>query len=238
MILLLFGMIYYLGCGWPRDNPLDPKAINYGITDPPSGEFPELSVTSFHSSQWFPNEDYFALEIVVSGVYTDLADSVIFVYDDSTNYQLNRESDIWRVSLESSIFPGNSLADLIGLPFCSVLYLDSDSIAVTEERYLFRVIDEVPSASQPMNELVSATPDFFWEAYEAKFTFTYTISIVHLSLSGYGTEVKSVTGIVSDSTNYTLTDSLPSGDYYWTIAVSDIFGNTARSKEAGFSVIE
>ena len=226
------------GCDWPRDNPLDPKALNYGSAEPPDIVLPELQITSFHSLQWFPYGDYFSLEITVSGSNADLSDSVIFIYDDTTCYQLNRESEIWRLSLESSIFPDNSLSDLIGKPFHAVLYLDSDSLSASEEAYLFRVIDEVPVTLEPVNTYVEPYPEFSWNPFEAQFSFTYKISIVHLSASGYGTEVESISDISSDSTSYVLTDSLPSGNYYWTIAVEDIFGNIARSIEAGFTVVE
>jgi len=227
------------GCDWPRDNPLDPDGINYGITNPPDDPKSVMDITSFHSLQWYPSEDYYALEVVVSGDMTDMADSVIFIYDDTTCYQLTREGDIWRTSIESSIFPGNNLADLVGIPFISVLFHENDSIAATEEAYLFRVINTVPNTVQPSNNVeVSPNPEFTWLPVYENFSFTYLISIVNLSTSGYATEVASIAGIPKDSTAYTLIDPLPSGSYYWTVAIVDNFGNKSRSKEATFMVIE
>jgi len=236
---LLSVTVLISGCDWPRDNPLDPDGINYGITDPPDDPKPVMDITSFHSLQWYPSEEYYALEVEVSGNMTDMADSVIFVYDDTTCYQLTREGDIWRTSIESSIFPDNSLADLVGRPFISVLYHEADSICATEESYLFRVIETVPTTLQPSNNTeVSPTPEFTWLPVYENFFFTYLISIVNISTSGYATEVASIAGIPKDSTAYTLTEPLPSGSYYWTVAIVDNFGNKSRSKEAAFMVTE
>ena len=138
--------------------------------------------------------------------------------------------------MESSVFPNNSLSDLIGKPFHAVLYLDSDSLTTTGDAYLFRVIDDVPVTLEPMNSYVDSTPDFSWLSFEAKFSFTFSLKIVHLSTSGFATVVKSISGINCDSTTYALTDSLIPGNYFWTISVGDILGNIALSKEAGFIV--
>lgn len=234
-LVALITLISISGCDWPRDNPLDPKGINYGIADPAIPELPVLSISSYHSSQWFPTEDFYTLELSVSGYLTDLADSVVFVYNDTTCFQMNRESEIWRTSIESSVFPNNSLADLIGVPYIAVLYRDQDTLSITGTAYLFRIIDDVPETDQPSGNIgVIPTPRFSWKPVYTNFSFTYTISVINISTSGFVTEVENISGIPPDLLAYTLTDSLPSGSYYWTVAIADTFGNTSRSREAAF----
>jgi len=234
---VISGIISIIGCDWPRDNPLDPKSMNYGIADPAAPGSPVLSITSYHSSQWFPTEGFYTLELEVSGYLSDLADSVVFVYDDTTGFQLNRESEIWRASIESSVFPNNSLSDLIGVPYTAVLYQDHDTLSITDASYLFRIVETVPETGEPSgNDSVDQPIEFSWAPVYEVFSFTYRISIINISTSGFVTEVENISGIPKDSLAYTLSDTLPAGSYYWTVAIADTFGNTSRSREAAFMV--
>ena len=228
---------YITGCDFPRGNPLDPKAYNYGLMDPENPELPVLQVTSFHSSQWFPLQDLFYLETLVSGASAETADSVYFVYSDTILFTMNLSGGQWHRSLESSSFLSANIYDLIGVPHYALLYFGTDEPIKTEESRLYRIIDEVPETVFPDNN-VSVIPDFEfdWESSTVKFEFTYTISINFISTTGFVTEVDRIENISSDLTTYLYSEGLESGSYYWTLSIVDDFSNISRSKEAAFSV--
>ena len=225
------------GCDLPRDNPLDPDAYNYGLCELPDTGTPVLSVTSFHSSQWFPSEDIISLEALVSGTASALADSVFLVYTDSLRYPMNRSGYEWRQSLESSDFFVLDLENLVGTAFRAVLYFEGNEEIYTNTSYLFRIIETVPETIQPDNITVTPLPEFTWEPVEEQFSISFLLTVYHISATSFVTEVGSIGSISSDSTSYSYTDSLETGYYYWTIAIADTFGNISRSKEASFSVI-
>ena len=225
------------GCDIPRDNPLDPKAYNYGIAEPDELELPNIQITSYHSSQWFPSEDIYSMEVLVFGASAETADSAKLVHNDTIFYSLDLSGNVWRQSLESSAFQSENLFDLIGVKFYANLYYGADEVISTEEACLYRIIEEVPVTDQPTgNAIVSPTPEFSWLPCDILYSYSNTLSINHISTSGFITVVAVVEDICSDSTSYTHADSLGSGSYYWTIAIVDIYNNISRSKESAFIV--
>jgi len=224
-------------CDLPRDNPLDPKAYNYGINQPSEPELPLLELSSFHSSQWFPAEDIYAMEVTVSGASAGFADSVNLVYQDTIFYPLNKTGNLWRQCLESSSFPAESIFDLIGVSFYADLFFGLNDTVSTDYACLYRIIEEVPVTDRPAgNEIAPASPVFSWLPMNMPFSYTYAISLYHVSYTGFVTQIDYIQNISSDSTTFTYQDTLPAGSYYWTIALVDIFNNLSRSKEAAFTV--
>ncbi|MBC8203905.1 MAG: hypothetical protein H8E87_00170 [FCB group bacterium] len=237
MTLWLIILITISGCDIPRDNPFDPKAYNYGIQNPIEPELPVLQITSFHSLQWFPFEDIYSMEILVSGASAETADSADLVYTDTVFFALNRSGSIWRQSLESSDFASENLFDLIGVQLYAYLYYGTNIVVATEGACLYRIIEDIPETVRPTGgELAPPAPELQWEPAEALFNFTYTLKINHYAASGFITEVAAIENIPRDSTSYQYSDSLAAGSYYWTIAIVDIYNNISRSREAAFTV--
>lgn len=231
-------LVTYTGCDMPRDNPLDPKSYNYGLQAPEETDLPILRLTSFHSSQWFPSEDIYTLEGYVSGTNAATADSVHLVMEDTLFYPMSLPGNEWRLSLESSSFISGNLFDLIGVSFHALLFYSGADTVCTEDAFLYRIIEEVPLTDEPSgNGIVSSTPVFIWFPAELRYSFSYKLTINHISTSGFITEAARIEGISGDSTSYSYLDSLSQGSYYWTISLVDVFNNISRSKEAAFTVI-
>ena len=227
-------LIIFTGCDFPRGNPLDPKAFNYGTADPQEPELPTLDITSFHSSQWYPLQEIYTMEVSVYGALAETADSVKFVYRDTVFFSMNLSGNIWHQSIESTSFQSENLFDLVGVDHHANLYFGADVVS-TEEACLYRIIEEVPGSLQPSeDDTVSLSPQFIWQSSEIKYFFTYRISINNVSTSGFVTEVARIEDILGDSTSYTYTDTLTPGSYYWTISIVDIYSNISRSLEAPF----
>ncbi len=224
-------------CGLPRDNPLDPDAYNFGAANPEEPELPLMQVSSYHSSQWFPAEDIFTLEVTVSGAQSETADSVCFIYNDTLGYVLNKSGNLWRLSLEASSLPAANIFDLIGVYFHSTVYSAADDSISTNDACLYRIIENVPFTDHPSgNETVSPSPVFTWLTSEIYFTYNYALTINHISTSGFVSQVAYIENIPADSTSYDYPSSLTAGNYYWTISIEDVFHNISRSKEAAFTV--
>ena len=235
------GIVFFVtlyGCDLPRDNPLDPKSYNYGLQKPEETDLPQLYLTSFHSSQWYPSEDIFSLEGYLSGINTGFADSVHIVWEDTLFYPMSLSGNEWRLSLESSNLITGNLFDLIGVSFHGLLFYNGEDTICTDNAFLYRIIEEIPLTDEPSgNDIVSPTPVFSWFPAELKHFFSHNLTINHISTSGFVTEVACISGISSDSSSYNYQDSLSQGNYYWTISLVDVYENISRSKEAAFTVV-
>ena len=232
-------LIFVAGCEFPRGNPLDPKAYNYGLMEPEDPELPVLQVTSFHSSQWYPFQDLYYLEALVYGADAEDADSVNFVYRDTVFFSMNHSGDVWHQSLESASFLSENIFDLIGVQHYAVLYYGIDEPITTEESCLYRIIEEVPETIYPIeNVTVSLDFELNWEPANVKYSFSYTLSINFVATSGYVSEIKRIENISSDLTSYLYSENLMNGSYFWTISIVDNFSNISRSKEAAFVVAQ
>jgi len=235
--LWLLCAAYFNACDLPRDNPLDPDAYNYGAAEPVIPELPLMQLSSYHSSQWFPAEDIFTLEITVSGEQAVLADSVHFIYNDTLYNNLNKSGSLWRLPLETSLLPVENIFDLIGVYFRSTVYFNDGDSTITNEACLYRIIEPVPLTDHPSgNEAVSSSPVFTWLSSEIYFTYNYALTINHISTSGFVTLVANIQNLPADSLSYDYPGSLSAGNYYWTISIVDVFNNISRSKEAAFTV--
>lgn len=237
ILLCVFLCLSFNGCKLSRDNPLDPDAFNYGSMADDSSERPTLTISSFHSSQWFPTEDIYTLEALVEGYLSGIADSAVLIIDGINSFSMEKQDDKWRASIESSKLSVSSISDLIGIPIYATLRSNGDSLTSTDEAFLFRVIGTVPQAISPSGGIsVNPRPEFSWIPLEEPFSFTYSLSIFHVSTSGFVSEVLTDDELPMDSSTHTLTDSLPPYTYYWTISIVDNLGNVSRSKEAAFTV--
>jgi hypothetical protein len=103
--------------------------------------------------------------------------------------------------------------------------------------FIARFFDNYPFLLSPIDdETVSTpTPTLRWEAFNAPFYFTYHA----LVYNGQNNPplVWEKADIGADVT-MVITDSLPNSNYYyWTLEVSDIFGNTALSAPVDFNVL-
>ena len=225
----------FSGCDLPRDNPLDPKAYNYQITQ----DIPILTVNSYHEWVWFPLGHQYFLEMIIEGSIVDIADSV-FVNIDGYYQSLYKIDDFWYNSVISEIIPENNLFNLVGKPLYGIVYYDDGNPIETKETHLIRVIEETPLLLDPNNSMVEIQPiQFEWDPINVNYYCTLEFILYYNPHGGmFSIEIFRESDLPMNTVNYTLEDSLSPDDYIWTISILDYFDNISQSGEAYFKVVQ
>ncbi len=222
----------------PSDDPLDIYLNAQPVLD-------TIKLTTNHQSHWWPVEDEYTvtIEALVSDPdgLSDI-DSVWFWFSDppiqlragqpfTADGYIKTEFYDWQ--LETPI------TDLIGKPLTG-LAIDIDSLQSTPvTAYISRFIEATPIPISPVdNSQVGPLPTLRWDYFDASFTFYYSIEIFRITSGNTFTEVFSKDEIPQNTTEFTVTDSLETGSYYWTLGVVDALGNSTHSKEATFTVTQ
>jgi hypothetical protein len=201
--------------------------------------FSNLSATTSHIAQWWPGEIYQAdfAAVVVDDDGTSDIDSVFVVVDSirrSMSYSpIDRR---FHASLKSDELPSSNLHWLDAKPILILARDRPGNAASSPELLIVRIIEETPVAVSPSGlDTASASPTLGWIATYQPYPFTYEVEVVRVD-AGYQTSVWKQTNIVNTSTSISVTTSLSTGTYYWTLAIVDEYGNRSRSKEASFIV--
>ncbi len=102
---------------------------------------------------------------------------------------------------------------------------------------LVRVIAEEPLPQEPANGEVLTTnaPQLKWFMPPLTFEHTFTIQVFKL-ISGFQTLLLTIPELPAGTTAAPYPGRLTTGSYFWTVTVTDRFGNSSRSKEATFVV--
>ncbi|MCB0282279.1 MAG: hypothetical protein KDF60_06840 [Calditrichaeota bacterium] len=102
--------------------------------------------------------------------------------------------------------------------------------------YLGRIIEDIAHPLSPDNQQTADQPLIFtWESIDIPIDFTYEIQVFRQQ-SGLQTLIYSKRNILSTATSSAFNQILPSGTYFWTLAVRDKLNNMSRSREAVFRV--
>jgi hypothetical protein len=189
--------------------------------------------------QWWPNPAYFATLTTVitdpNGI-SDL-DSAWFCVD-SILYPLNysvTEKD-FQLTLTSYQLPSNNLEWLVGKPLTVIARDREYSTSTSAPFYVTRTIEDEATPTYPVSQdTASASPLFLWNAPAVRFIYTYSLTVVRVD-AGAEAVVWSQDNVGSHLLSYQYPSTLDQGSYFWTIAVVDEYGNSARSKEASFVV--
>ena len=146
----------------------------------------------------------------------------------------------WSALFAGSYFGAPGPGSVVGQPF---LFTSIDELGIehqTGPAYVWRVIEDVDTLYYPPLPPPGTSPDticwnptFVWWAFSADYPFAYQVNVVNQT-SGFETTVWTSPLLVDTLVQYP--DSLPNGDYYWTVTVLDSFDNSSRSKEAPFVV--
>ena len=200
------------------------------------------AVRTVHVDRWFPPEDLYRLEVDATVADPDgPADLARVVLESAALGVLDtlREAEPGRFvgEVDARALPGRALQSLIGVP----LHLraeDRGGVAgVGPDLYVARVIEPIPLTERPQAlAVVGATPELVWRPLALPFAATWRIDVVRVD-AGVETAVARFDGLPAEQTALRLTAPLAAGDYYWTAAAVDAFGNRSRSKEAGFRVV-
>lgn len=228
-----------LSCSAPYDNPLDPRSDRFvPPTEPePQPAFGFRTYTS-HVSYDFPNRDTYQVQAEVWVDLPFLIDSASVRYQSDRYYNLSgTATGIWGRAFAESFFGDTLFEKVLGNPFVFKAFVSGslDSF-VLGPSHIVRVIESTPIPLYPNRDTITnPTPTLLWQDFDSVHTVVYPF--------GYKAEVFFVTsvwnsGLLPDSIlSVTVTDTLPDGQYYWTISVIDSFNNISRSKEGRFTIV-
>jgi len=197
--------------------------------------------------QYYPSPQYF-VEINASvsdpnGI-TDV-DSVWFVVADTLQYPMDYSpsAKLFQTIIFKYDFPTNTIQWLVGKPLTIQSKDRSKARSISSPFTITRIIENgaTPTSPTPLNnDTTGSTPVLMWTPPAVTFSYTYTLVIARVD-AGTETVVWTYNGLnffyeqlqfPGDSSGQTL----PPGNYVWTISVVDEFGNYCRSKEASFVV--
>ncbi len=158
--------------------------------------------------------------------------SALMSYDSTKSF-----THYYSKNLMEAELPGASV-DSVGDKLFWCTAEDQGGISDSSEAlFVVRFFDNYPFLLSPIDdETVSTpTPTLRWEAFDAPFYFTYHALVYNGQNNPPLVWEKSN---ISADVTMVVTDSLPNSNYYyWTLEVSDIFGNTALSAPVDFNVL-
>jgi hypothetical protein len=111
------------------------------------------------------------------------------------------------------------------------------NVATSMDKFIPRIVQDVPVIISPTSlEIINNFPhDFSWQPIFLDYDFSLKIEIYQINI-GIFTKVREYKNISSLESTYTVTQSLPTGDYFWVIYIVDEFGDTSSSKEGSFRI--
>ena len=195
-----------------------------------------------HISRWFPSSDLFRLDVnVLAGDRDGLPDLDVVVLEIPAAAYV----DTLRVGAEPGRFDlqvpeaelGRTLHSLIGVSLRLRAIDRLGDETVVSDLGLTRVIDLVPTAASPqsLEAVEDPTPELRWDPVFLPFDHSFRVDVVRVD-DDISTSVYVRGGISPDSLTATVPVPLDPGSYYWTVSVTDEFGNRSRSREAGFQI--
>ena len=189
--------------------------------------------------EWWPNPAYFASVTAMVSDPNGVADldSAWFCVD-SLLYPLTysvTDKD-FQLTVTSYQLPSNNLEWLVGKPLTIIARDREHSMDTSAAFYVTRTIeDEATPISPASGDTSASSPLLVWSKPDVRFVYTYSLSMVRVD-AGTETTVWSQENVGSYVQTYQYPSTLAQGSYFWTIAVVDEYGNSARSKESSFVV--
>lgn len=215
--------------------------LNFALDSLPY--FRNISLTTSHTTRFFPPDDIFSIQIETVGEDGDGVgdiDQVWFQIDQisfsDTLQQTAPGSNIYRGQVLAPDLPILNLQELIGKPFYFYIKDHPGFANASNSQYITRIIDRTPQIIAPFGLAIisSDTINFKWQAnVDIHFPFTQKIEIYSIDL---GLKVDEVSNISSDASDYLYTSPFSNGKYYWVLYIVDEFGNRSGSKEGSFQV--
>jgi hypothetical protein len=204
--------------------------------------FPDIISTKILTrkvDQWWPNPAYFA-EISASVVdpngVSDL-DSVWFCIESMSFpmiYSITEKN--FQFTVTSYQLPSNNLEWLVGKQLTVVSRDQMICSSISAPFYVTRIIEEEATPDSPkFQDTTSASPVFRWIPPNVRFLYTYSLRVARVD-GGSAVTIWTLDNIGNYLLSYLYPSTLEKGNYFWTIAVVDEYGNYARSKESSFVV--
>ncbi|NOZ74682.1 MAG: carboxypeptidase regulatory-like domain-containing protein [FCB group bacterium] len=202
-----------------------------------------LRLTTRHIAHWWPIEHEYLLSVDVwvndrDGV-SDVDSVDLTIPELPFGIGLSRENADGKYSI--TIFDSDFLpASFSELPGRNILFSAVDraqTISDTVRTQIARIITATPATLSPGNQdVVDAQPWFRWSSFDVGYSITYSVAIFRLDDSGIPQFVQGSESLSIATLEWQVSDSLAPALYYWTLTVTDRFGNSSSSKEATFIV--
>ncbi len=209
---------------------------------------PQISNSQVVTSKvdhWYPGPAYTA---TVSANVTDpdgfLDVDSVYVQIDSLVFGMSHITEKnYQVIINADSLPNQNLQWLVGKQFVVSAMDHEKGVGQGLGFYVSRIIESEASPKFPVGDTILAThyPVMDWDLPPSGLAFEYTFQLEVVSLAG-ATPIpvwSSQSGFPASTTSYDFRnsgDSLGAGDYYWTVAIVDQFGNSSRSTEAAFTI--
>ena len=200
---------------------------------------PEVVTTKI--DQWWPGPVYYATvtaNVADPDGIGDIVDSTVHVQVDSLSFNMSYSggTGTFQATINATQLPGQDLQWLVGKEF--FVYASDRENGLTSQGpfYVSRIIESEPAPTSPGNsDTTSASPTFEWNPPSASFSYTYSLQLFLIS-AGTPSQVGNSIILGANDVSYIYPDSLKPGQYFWTIGITDSYGNSSRSKEASFIV--
>lgn len=206
--------------------------------------FRSISVTTHHISSFSaPNDSFFVLINAAADDLDNRGDVRLVRYAieafnfTDTLFEANSQEKIFSSELRMSDLGISSLQQLAGKPF--VFYVEDlpGAVFASNEVFITRIIEETPVGQAPLNAAISGQGpiNFEWLPVSQPYSFTFDIEIRRINFSFF-ILVGEVKNIPPADTTAAFGGDLIQGEYFWTLFITDEFGNRSRSLENPFIV--
>ncbi len=203
--------------------------------------FEDISLRSVHLSRWWPSDLYF-LEINARTNDPDGLVDVENVWVEIPELEFAApltptSGGQFELRLDEDALPTSSLSALLGRSFSLFVEDQQNDTAAAAPRQLARVIEAIPVATSPSGDVLLDTdePVLIWDPLALSFSFSYEVQVFRDEVN-QNVLVQTLPEIPPSQTSIPLSSPLPTGQYFWTVAVIDTYGNRSRSKEAAFRI--
>ena len=203
--------------------------------------FEQITLNTTHISRWWPPDDLYRLDVSVTANDPDPFDVAdvwleLPALSFADTLEETQTPGVFTTNLRPGDIPISTLHQVLGEPIRLLVRDRAGAQVQSLPQSPVRIIDETPLARSPQG-LVSVDPRplFEWERMTLPFPFTYRVEVVRVD-PDIQTAVQSFSDLPSDTTKVQLATPLDTGEYFWTVAIVDAFGNLSRSKEAGFRI--
>ena len=222
----------------------EPQQLSFALNGLPGIPFTRILTRKI--DQYFPSPQYFvdiAATVTDPNGVSDLDTSVWFSVDTllyPMTYSITTKN--FEVTLYKYDFPTNTIDWLVGKSLKIIATDIHGASGLSAPFAVTRIIENeaIPTYPSSLNNDTTRADSlvFRWNPPDVTFNYSYSIVLSRVD-AGTRTVVWTLTGLSSFFQEVSYPTSAPallSGNYVWTIAVVDDFGNYARSKESSFVI--